>query len=67
MSGVSNYLRKNNIDLMSFVAGNDILLMSNDPILGISKIKEAINSSTVPMERLEHSAKKFLKLSIRLD
>ena len=33
MSGVTNY-KKNNIDLMSFVAGNDILLMSNDPIFG---------------------------------
>lgn len=65
MSGVSNY-KKNNIDLMSFVAGNDILLMSNDPILGISKIKEAINSSTVPMERLEHSVKKILKAKYKV-
>ena len=60
MSGATNYM-KNNIDLMAFLAGNDILLMSNDPILGISKIKEALNSGNIPMERLEYSVKKILK------
>ena len=65
MSGVTNY-NENNIDLMAFLAGNDILLMSNDPILGISKIKEAVNSGNIPMKRLEQSVKKILKAKYKV-
>jgi len=65
MSGAKNY-NKNNIDLMAFSAGNDILLMSNDPILGISKIKEAIISGNISIERLEHSVKKILKAKYKV-
>ena len=65
MSGAKNY-NKNNIDLMAFLAGNDILLMSNDPILGISKIKEALNSGNIPVERLEQSVKKILKAKYKV-
>ena len=65
MSGVTNY-KKNNIDLMAFLAGNDILLMSNDPTLGISKIKDALSSGNIPMERLENSVKKILKAKYKV-
>jgi len=65
MNGATNY-NKNNIDLMAFSAGNDILLMSNDPILGISRIKEAVESGNIPIERLEHSVKKILKAKYKV-
>lgn len=65
MSGAANY-NKNNIDLMAFLAGNDILLMSNDPILGISKIKEAINSGYITVDRLKYSVKKILKAKYKV-
>ena len=40
MKGVSEYSKKN-VDLMAFLAGNDILLMSSDISKGIKSIKKS--------------------------
>ena len=48
------------IDLMAFLAGNDVMLMSEDPAKGIAKFVEAYNNGTITEERLAHSVKKIL-------
>jgi beta-glucosidase-like glycosyl hydrolase/CubicO group peptidase (beta-lactamase class C family) len=48
------------IDLMAFLAGNDVMLMSENPANGIAKFVEAFNNGTITEERLEHSVKKIL-------
>ena len=48
------------IDLMAFLAGNDVMLMSEDPIKGIAKFVEAYNEGIITEERLQHSVKKIL-------
>ena len=48
------------IDLMAFLAGNDVMLMSEDPEIGIAKFVEAFNNGTINEVRLAHSVKKIL-------
>ena len=48
------------IDLMAFLAGNDVMLMSEDPKKGIAKFVEAYNEGIITEERLSHSVKKVL-------
>ena len=48
------------IDLMAFLAGNDVMLMSENPANGIAKFVEAFNNGTITEERLAHSVKKIL-------
>ncbi len=60
MKGVSNFSESGDIDLASFKAGNDILLMSENISVGISKIEEAYLNKEISEERLAHSVKKIL-------
>ncbi|WP_422104672.1 glycoside hydrolase family 3 N-terminal domain-containing protein [Winogradskyella sp.] len=48
------------IDLMAFLAGNDVMLMSEDPKKGIAKFIEAYKAEIITEERLSHSVKKIL-------
>nr|WP_256867534.1 glycoside hydrolase family 3 N-terminal domain-containing protein [Winogradskyella forsetii] len=48
------------IDLMAFLAGNDVMLMSEDPEKGIAKFVEAYKNKTITEKRLAHSVKKIL-------
>ncbi len=60
MSGVTKYFPSGEADLRAFIAGNDVLLFSQDVPTGIAKIKAAIDSNIIPMESLEKSVKKIL-------
>ena len=60
MKGVSEFTKKN-VDLMAFLAGNDILLMSSDISKGIKSIKKSIRKGKISEERLARSVKKILK------
>ncbi len=73
MKGAADYVEKSidgvipksitkggEIDLMAFLAGNDVILMSEDPQKGIAKFIEAFNDGTITEERLAHSVKKIL-------
>jgi len=60
MKGVSNFSESGDIDLAAFKAGNDVLLMSEDIPVGISKIEEAYIKKDISDERLAHSVKKIL-------
>ncbi|OUR91841.1 beta-N-acetylglucosaminidase [Flavobacteriales bacterium 34_180_T64] len=60
MKGASNFSNPGDIDLAAFMAGNDVLLISEDVPKGITKIAEAYNKKDVTEERLAHSVKKIL-------
>ena len=60
MKGVIDYVGNSNADLEAFLAGNDIILVSDSPREGIKKIKEALNEGNISEERLAHSVKKVL-------
>jgi len=65
MKGVSEYSKKN-IDLMAFLAGNDILLMSSDISKGIKSIKKSYKKGKISEERLARSVKKILKAKFKV-
>lgn len=60
MKGVSNFSKPGDIDLAAFMAGNDVLLISEDVPKAIEKIIEAYNKKEITEERLAHSVKKIL-------
>lgn len=61
MKGASNHQSPGEIDLAAFLAGNDILLISEDVPKASAKIMEAYNSGIITEERLAHSVRKILK------
>jgi len=60
MKGVSNYSDSADVDLAAFMAGNDVLLISEDPAKGSAKIIDAFYDGTITEERLAQSVKKIL-------
>ena len=60
MKGVSNFDKPGDIDLAAFLAGNDILLFSEDVPKASQKLLEAYNSGLITEERLKHSVRKIL-------
>ncbi|WMI67382.1 glycoside hydrolase family 3 N-terminal domain-containing protein [Mangrovimonas sp. YM274] len=69
MKGVSNYSDSGDVDLAAFLAGNDVLLMSEDVPTGVTKLGEAYAKGIISEERLAHSVKKILmaKYKVGLD
>ena len=68
MKGASNYKKENgvsltpgDIDLEAFLAGNDILLFSENVPAAIDKISAAYNSGLISEYRLSRSVKKILR------
>ena len=66
MKGVSEYSKVKNIDLTAFLAGHDILIISNDISKGINSIIKAYNSGKVSEKRLSYSVKKILKAKYKV-
>ncbi len=60
MKGAADFDETGDIDLASFKAGNDVMLMSEDVAEGSKKILEAFKKGTISEERLAHSVKKIL-------
>ena len=60
MKGASDFKDPGDIDLAAFMAGNDILLMSEDVPLASQKIVSAYYSGALTEERLSHSVRKIL-------
>lgn len=61
MKGASNHSNPGDIDLAAFLAGNDVLLISEDVSKAVEKITEAYTQGIVTEERLSHSVKKILR------
>ncbi|MGZ0017061.1 glycoside hydrolase family 3 N-terminal domain-containing protein [Yeosuana sp. AK3] len=66
MKGAADFNESGDIDLAAFMAGNDILLMSEDPSTGINKIVDAYYEGNISEYRLEHSVKKILKAKFKV-
>lgn len=60
MQGVAKYFEPGDVDLRAFLAGNDVLLFSQDVPTAINKIQAAIASGKISVEELEHRVKKIL-------
>ena len=73
MKGAADYIEKSidgvtpkkrikggEIDVMAFLAGNDVMLMSENPQKGIERFKEAYTNGIITEARLAHSVKKIL-------
>lgn len=60
MQGVAKYYKPGDVDLKAFLAGNDVLLFSQDVPTAINKIKAAIGSGQITEKRLAYSVKKIL-------
>lgn len=61
MKGASNYKNPGDIDLAAFLAGNDVLLISENIPKASLKITAAHEQGIISEERLAHSVKKILK------
>ena len=55
-----------NMDLLALLAGNDVLLISQDIPLGIEKIKNAYYNLPIVKRRVEESVKKILKAKYKV-
>lgn len=65
MKGVSKFASSENVDVMAFLAGHDLLLISNDIPKGIAAIEKAFHQGKVSEERLAYSVKKILKAKFK--
>jgi len=66
MKGAADFDESGEIDLAAFLAGNDMLLISEDPPIGISKIMDAYYEGKISEERLANSVKKILKAKYKV-
>ncbi|WP_313580616.1 glycoside hydrolase family 3 protein [Chishuiella sp.] len=60
MDGVAKMYAPGDVDYRAFIAGNDVLLFSQNVRIGKQKIIEAINKGEISEQRLEESVKKIL-------
>lgn len=65
MNGVAKYFSPGEVDLKAFLAGNDVLLFSQDVPTAIKKIKEALENGTITKADLELRVKKILTAKFR--
>jgi beta-N-acetylhexosaminidase len=60
MKGLTKYYPDGETDLMAFLAGNDVLLFSQNVPLAISKIQWAVKTGKITPEEVEARVKKIL-------
>lgn len=60
MKGVSKYYKPGVVDSLAFIAGNDVLVFSENCVKGIEKIRMAIDSGYVKEKDLEQRVKRIL-------
>ncbi len=66
MKGAANFKQPGDIDLAAFMAGNDVLLFSENPPKAIKLILKAYTDKLISEERLAHSVKKILNAKYKL-
>lgn len=66
MKGVANFDAPGDVDLAAFLAGSDVLLMSEDVPVAVSKLIAAYESKKISEERLAFSVKKILMAKYKL-
>ena len=60
MKGVAKYFEPGEVDVRAFIAGNDVLLFSQDVPVAITRIKAALKSGKVGAADLQTRVKKIL-------
>src|SRR5688572_10685901 len=60
MKGVSSFYKPGELDVLALLAGNDVLLFSEDVPTAFTKIKEAIAAGKITQEELDLRVKKIL-------
>ncbi len=60
MKGVSSFYKPGVVDVKALIAGNDVLLFSEDVPTAIAEIKKAIKNGEITKERVWKSVKKIL-------
>ncbi|WP_104733669.1 glycoside hydrolase family 3 N-terminal domain-containing protein [Hanstruepera ponticola] len=66
MKGVADFSEPGDIDLAAFLAGNDVMLISEDVPKAMIKMREAYDSGVITEERLAHSVKKILQAKYKV-
>lgn len=66
MKGVSKFYRPGTVDSIAFMAGNDILVFSEDAREGIRKIKMAVDSGKIPLLDFQMRVKKVLAYKYKM-
>lgn len=61
MKGASMFYKPGELEVKAFLAGNDILLFSQDVPAAFSAIKKAVTDGTISMQRLDESVMRILK------
>jgi beta-N-acetylhexosaminidase len=61
MKGVSKYYSNGQADLEAFLAGNDVLLFSEDVPAAIALIRQAVLDGRISMQELDKRVKRILK------
>ena len=61
MKGAANFKSPGEVDLAAFLAGNDMMLFSENVPLAINKFKQAFDNGDFSEKRLASSVKKILK------
>lgn len=61
MKGVAQYYAPGDVDVLALMAGNDVLLYSEDVPLAISKIKEAFANGMLNQKEIDQRVKKILR------
>lgn len=61
MKGVTTGFKKGEIEVLAFLAGNDILLLPQDPVKAIDAIEREIRNGSISSDFLEKSCKKILR------
>lgn len=67
MKGAANFKEAGEIDLAAFLAGNDVLLISEDVPKSQLLLMKAYAQGTITEERLQHSVKKILMAKYKAD
>jgi len=60
MKGVSKFYKPGEVDLRALMAGNDVLLFSEDVPVALAKIKAAIKAGLLTQEEIDQRVKKIL-------
>ncbi len=66
MQGVAKYFEPGVVDVKALLAGNDVLLFSQDVAKGIEEIKKAIKRGDISQEEIDSRVRKILKAKYRV-
>ena len=66
MQGVAKYFPPGIVDVKALLAGNDVLLFSQDVGKGIEEIKKAIKRGEISQEEIDSRVRKILKAKYRV-